>query len=178
MALQPCPSNRFTFSNPPECTILRVKLLRLLSWEGPSPLPHPPPLGRLNLPRSFIKYFQLFFPFPILIPVYRRVYASMGSVIRSLQSRFLGQKSTHRRNNSAVLNSAALVYKERRLIEPGLTGARINALAQPALVCDNTVLVYTEWVTFVFPQLTNVNRFSKGETTETATELACFMVSD
>ncbi len=27
-------------------------------------------------------------------------------------------------------------------------------------------------------QLTNVNRFSKGEPTETATELACFMVSD
>ena len=28
-------------------------------------------------------------------PTYRRVYASTGSVIRSLESRFLGQKSTH-----------------------------------------------------------------------------------
>ena len=70
VALHPCPSNRFTFSNPPECTILRAKLLRLLSWEGARPLPHPPPLGRLRLPRSFIQYFQLFFPFPILIPAY------------------------------------------------------------------------------------------------------------
>ena len=68
VALHPCPSNRFTFSNPPECTILRAKLLRLLSWEGARPLPHPPPLRRLRLPRSFIQYFHLFFPFPILIP--------------------------------------------------------------------------------------------------------------
>ena len=62
-----------------------------------------------------------------------------------------------------------------------VAGARLNALAQPALVYKNTVLVYTahtEWVTFFLSQLTNVNRFSKGETTETATELACFMVSD
>ena len=36
----------------------------------------------------------------------------------------------------------------------------------------------TEWVTFFLSQLTNVNRFSKGETTETANELPCFMVSD
>ena len=143
-------------------------------------------------------------------PQYRRVYASTGSVICSIESRFRGQKSTHWRNNLAVLISTALVYQERRLIEPGLTGARLNALAQPALVYKNTVLVYTEWVTvfitltgarlnalaqpalvykkygsclygmgYLFvSQLTNVNRFSKGETTETATELACFMVSD
>ena len=31
---------------------------------------------------------------------------------------------------------------------------------------------------FCLSQLTNVNRFSKGETTETATELAWFVVSD
>ena len=48
----------------------------------------------------------------------------MGSVIRSLESRFRGQKSTHWRNNLAVLISTALVYKERRP-EPGLTGARL-----------------------------------------------------
>ena len=32
-------------------------------------------------------------------PTYRRVYASTGSVIRSLESRFRGQKTTHWRNN-------------------------------------------------------------------------------
>ena len=86
-------------------------------------------------------------------------------------------KSTHWGNNLAVLISMALVHKERRLIEPGLTGARLNALAQPALVYKNTVLVYMEWVTFL-SQLTNVNRFGTGKTTETSTELACCMVSD
>ena len=103
-------------------------------------------------------------------PTYRRVYTRRRdqSFAPCIESRFRGQKSTH---------STALVYKERRLSEPGLTGARLNSLAQPALVYKNTVLV-TEWVNFFLSQLTNVNLFSKGETTKTATELACFMVSD
>ena len=43
-----------------------------------------------------------------------------------------------------VLVLTALVYAERRLIEPRLTGACLNALVQAALVY--TVLVYTEWI--------------------------------
>ena len=42
----------------------------------------------------------------------------------------------------AVLVSTAIVYTERRLTEPGLTGAHLNALAQVALVF--MVRVYTE----------------------------------
>ena len=42
-----------------------------------------------------------------------------------------------------VLVLMALVYAERRLIEPRPTGARLNALVQAALVY--MVLVYTEW---------------------------------
>ena len=38
-----------------------------------------------------------------------------------------------------VLVLAALVYAERRLIEPRLTGARLSALVQAALV-------YQEWI--------------------------------
>ena len=49
-------------------------------------------------------------------------------------------------------------------------------LMQAALVY--TVIVYMECVTICLSQMTNVNRFSKGETTKTATELACCMVSD
>ena len=37
----------------------------------------------------------------------------------------------------------ALVFAERRLIEPHLTGARLSALVQEALVYK--VLVYQEW---------------------------------
>ena len=68
MALQPCTSYRFTFSNPPECTILKVKLLRLLSWErGQTPSHNPPP--RSTTPPSPVHaLFQLFFHFLILIP--------------------------------------------------------------------------------------------------------------
>ena len=40
----------------------------------------------------------------------------------------------------SVLVLTALVYPERHFIEPCLTGARLNALAQAALVY--TVLVY------------------------------------
>ena len=62
MALQPCASYRFTFSNPPECTILKVKLLRLLSWErGQTPSHNPPPLGPLRLPRQYTHFFSCFF---------------------------------------------------------------------------------------------------------------------
>ena len=50
VALQPCPSYRFTFYNPPECTIFRVKLLRLLWWEGASPLPDSPPARSASPP--------------------------------------------------------------------------------------------------------------------------------
>ena len=42
-----------------------------------------------------------------------------------------------------VLVLPALVYAERRLIEPRLTGARLSALVQEALVYK--VLVYQEW---------------------------------
>ena len=42
-----------------------------------------------------------------------------------------------------VLVLSALVYAERRLIEPRPTGARLSALVQAALVY--MVLVYTEW---------------------------------
>ena len=84
-------------------------------------------------------------------PTYRRVYASTGSVIRSQESRFRGQKNTHWRNNLAVLISTALVYQERRLIEPGVTGARLNALAHPALVYKNSGVVSTECVAFFYP---------------------------
>ncbi len=70
----------------------------------------------------------------------------------------------------------ATVYKERRLTEPGLTGARLNALAQAALVYIRLVSIWN--VLPFLSQLTNVNRFSKGETTQTATEQACCMVSD
>ena len=41
-----------------------------------------------------------------------------------------------------VLVLSALVYAERRLIEPRPTGARLSALVQAALVY--AVLVYTE----------------------------------
>ena len=70
----------------------------------------------------------------------------------------------------------AIVYTERRLTEHGLTGARLNALVQAALVYIRFVSI-RNGLPFL-SQLTNVNRFSIGETTETATELACFMVSD
>ncbi len=70
----------------------------------------------------------------------------------------------------------AIVNTERRLTEPSLTGARLNALAHAALVYIRFVSI-RDGLPFL-SQLTNVNRFSKGETTETATELACFMVSD
>ena len=43
-----------------------------------------------------------------------------------------------------VLVLAAFVYAERRLIEPLLTGARLSALVQAALVYK--VLVYQEWI--------------------------------
>ncbi len=43
-----------------------------------------------------------------------------------------------------VIVLAALVYVERRLIEPCLTGARLCALVQAALVYK--VLVYQEWI--------------------------------
>ena len=72
--------------------------------------------------------------------------------------------------------STAIVYAERCLTEPGLAGARLNALAQATLVYIRFVSIRNglPWLS----QLTNVNRFSKGETTETATELACVMESD
>ena len=42
--------------------------------------------------------------------------------------------------------------KERRLTEPGLTGACLNALAQAALVyIGPTVIVYMECVTIFIP---------------------------
>ena len=41
-----------------------------------------------------------------------------------------------------------MLEKRFIVLAPGLTGPRLNALAQPALVYKNTVLVYTEWVTF------------------------------
>ena len=76
----------------------------------------------------------------------------------------------------AVHVSTAIVYTEHRLTEPGLTGARLNALAQATLIYIRFVSI-RNGLPFL-SQLTNVNRFSKGETTETATQLACFMVSD
>ena len=48
-----------------------VKLLRLQSWGGASPLPHPPPLGRLRLPRISPRNFNSWFfllPFSSLCP--------------------------------------------------------------------------------------------------------------
>ena len=76
----------------------------------------------------------------------------------------------------AVFVSTATVYKERRLTEPALTGARLNAFEQAALVYTRLLSI---WNMLPFlSQLTNVNRFSKVETTETAIELACCMVSD
>ena len=89
-------------------------------------------------------------------PTYRRVYASTGSVIRSLESRFRGQKKNTltQQLSGPHLNSARLYSSIRnvgRLIEPGVTGARLNALDQPALVYKNTGLVSTEWVTFFYP---------------------------
>ena len=49
----------------------------------------------------------------------------------------------------AVLVSTAIVYTEHRLTEACLTGARLNALAQSALVY--TVRVYMEWVPIYIP---------------------------
>ena len=71
----------------------------------------------------------------------------------------------------AVLDSTAIVYTEHRLTEPGLTGARLNALVLSALVYIRFVSI-RNGLPFL-SQLTNVYRFSKGETTETTTELTC-----
>ena len=58
----------------------------------------------------------------------------------------------------------------------GLTGARLSAFEQAALVYTRLLSI---WNMLPFlSQLTNVDRFSKGETTQTAIELACCMVSD
>ena len=97
-------------------------------------------------------------------PTYRRVYASTGSVIRSLESRFRGQKSTQQLSGPHLINGARLYSsKERRLIEPGLTGARVNALARPALVYNKFgSCLYGMGYLFFLSQLTNVNRFNKG----------------
>ena len=51
-------------SNPPECTILRVKLLRLLSWErvtSPPPTPSPRSVGFASLAssRTFSDVFSI-----------------------------------------------------------------------------------------------------------------------
>ena len=59
----------------------------------------------------------------------------------------------------AVLVSTAIVYTEHRLTEPGLTGARLNALAQSALVYIRFVSI-RNGLPFL-SQLTNVNHFSK-----------------
>ena len=76
----------------------------------------------------------------------------------------------------AVLVPTATVYKERRLTEPGLTGARLNAFAQAALVYTRLLSIWN--VLSFLSQLTNINGFSKEGTTVTAIELACCMVSD
>ena len=65
--------------------------------------------------------------------------------------------------SSSQRRSSLLVYKERRLIEPGVTGARLNALAQPALVYKNSCVVSTEWVAFFYPSWHTLTDLAKGK---------------